>query len=112
MPKPSERRKKVKYRKTAKGTKKIFVKGKTSKHRCALCGRYLHGVPHSKRPSEVRKLSKTERRPTAIFGGVLCSRCRTKIIEEAALIKAGAKEISDISLKELNYVKQALEAME
>jgi ribosomal protein L34E len=107
MPKKSDRSKKKKFRRKASGkSKRVFVKGKTGKHKCALCERVLHGVPHGKTSAEVRKLSKTKRRPTALFAGVLCSRCRAKAVAEAAKIKAKAKNFSEVELRLQKYVKQ------
>jgi len=48
--------------------------------RCALCGRPLNGVPRL-RPSELRKLPKTAKRPERIFGGVLCHECLEKVLK-------------------------------
>ena len=51
-----------------------YKKKKPSKHVCAKCGQLLHGVPRG-RPYEIRKLSKTKKRPNRPFGGYLCSEC-------------------------------------
>jgi len=51
-----------------------YKKKKPSKHVCAECGKLLHGVPRG-RPYEIRKLSKTKKRPNRPFGGYLCSQC-------------------------------------
>ena len=42
--------------------------------RCGLCGAILSGVPRE-RPSRLRKLAHTERRPERPYGGVICPRC-------------------------------------
>lgn len=88
-----------------------FRKPKTGKHVCAICGRPLHGVPHGKRPSQVRKLSKTEKRPERIFGGVLCADCERKVIEIAFYVKIGAKDFSTVDIKLRPYVETALKRM-
>ena len=88
-----------------------YRKEKTSKHVCAICGRPLHGVPHGRRPSEVRKLSKTEKRPERIFGGVLCSDCARKVIEIAFYVKTGQKDISTVDIKLRPYVEVAMKRM-
>lgn len=109
MPKPSERGSEKKFVRTPGGKVSVrYFKGKASKHRCAICKGLLHGVPHSKRKAEVKKLSKSERRPSAIFGGILCSRCRTNIIEEAIKVKHKLKDVSDIELNNRKYVETAL----
>ena len=51
-----------------------YKKGKMSIARCAKCGKDLKGVPR-KRPSELRKLPKSQRRPERPYGGNLCSEC-------------------------------------
>ncbi|MCL2156598.1 MAG: 50S ribosomal protein L34e [Methanobrevibacter sp.] len=63
------------HRKTP-GSKTVlrYKKKKPSKHVCAECGQLLHGVPRG-RPYEIRKLSKTKKRPNRPFGGYLCSKC-------------------------------------
>ena len=107
MPKKSDRSKKKKFRRKASGkSKRVFVRGKAGKHKCALCERVLHGVPHGKRPAEVRKLAKTKRRPTGLFGGVLCSKCRAKVVAEAANVEAKAKNIGEVEVRLQKYVKQ------
>lgn len=66
-------------RKNTPGGKNVlrYKKKKPSKHVCAECGKILHGVPRG-RPYEIRKLSKTQRRPSRPFGGYLCSECARK----------------------------------
>ncbi|MEK6874813.1 MAG: 50S ribosomal protein L34e [Nanoarchaeota archaeon] len=48
---------------------------------CRSCGQVLHGTPR-KRPRELSRLAKTQRRPQRPFGGVLCSACSRKTIIE------------------------------
>lgn len=88
-----------------------YRKPKTSKHVCALCGKPLHGVPHGLRPSQVRKLSKTERRPERIFGGTLCADCARKVIETAFYIKQGLKDENKVDIRMRPYVEVALRRM-
>ena len=49
-------------------------------------------------------MSKSKRRPSALFAGVLCSKCRTLVVEEAAKINAGAKKPSEVELRLREYV--------
>ncbi|HIQ10021.1 MAG TPA: 50S ribosomal protein L34e [Euryarchaeota archaeon] len=108
MVSPVKRRLKKVYRRTPGGRVVIhFRKEKTGKHVCAICGAPLHGVPHGKRPSEVRKLAKTERRPERVFGGVLCPGCTKRIVEEAYYVKHGVKDISEVDLADRKYVLMA-----
>ncbi len=58
------------------------VRSKNNYHHCANCGRKLPGMPRGTN-SEIRKLSRTERRPSRPYGGQLCSPClRRKMIND------------------------------
>lgn len=83
-------------------------RAKSQKKTCALCEKMLHGVPHGQRVAGVKRLSKSQRRPTGLFGGILCSHCRQDVIEEAVRIRTGAKMLDDVLLSEKNFVEQAL----
>jgi large subunit ribosomal protein L34e len=89
-----------------------FPAEKHAKHKCAHCGKVLHGVPHGKGKSGVSKLSKTERRPSVVFAGILCADCRSVAIQEAAKVKYGLKEKSSIDLKLKKYIDQAMNFVE
>ncbi|MEM4268053.1 MAG: 50S ribosomal protein L34e [Candidatus Woesearchaeota archaeon] len=84
MPQPRYRSRT--YRRVRKttpgGVNKIFYsKRKPAKARCGGCGALLAGVPRE-RPSRLRRMSLTSKRPERPYGGVLCSRClRTKMKE-------------------------------
>ncbi len=54
---------------------------KPSVARCAKCGKELKGVPKG-RPSEIRKLPKSQRRPSRPYGGNLCSECMREVFRE------------------------------
>ncbi|MHA1860390.1 MAG: 50S ribosomal protein L34e [Candidatus Asgardarchaeia archaeon] len=58
-----------------------FERKKPTVARCARCGKPLHGVPRL-RPSELRKLPKTKRRPQRPYGGNLCSECMREVFRE------------------------------
>lgn len=106
MPKRSDRSKKTKFRRKAGGkSRRIFVKGKPGKHHCALCKGVMHGMPHGKTQAEVGKLSKTERRPSALFAGTLCGKCRHLVVGQAAQVEAKAKTMDDVELRLREYVK-------
>ena len=51
-----------------------YERRKPKPARCGLCGAILGGVPRE-RPSRMRKLAHTERRPERPYGGVICPRC-------------------------------------
>ena len=97
--------KKKKKRRTAKGCKQYFVRGKTGKRCCAICGSELQGVPHGKTRAELGKMSKTEKRPSVPFGGVLCTKCRRIVAEEEAKLNNGLKALGSVDLRIRKYVK-------
>ena len=51
-----------------------FQRRKPQAAHCARCGAQLHGIPRGN-AADMAKLSKTEKRPERLYGGVLCSRC-------------------------------------
>ncbi len=105
MVKPGDRTKKKKFRKTTKGkSKRVFERGTPGKQSCGLCGKPLHGVPNHKPKSDILKLSKSEKRPTAKHGGVLCGECRRNLAEETAKVVSKAKSVEDVSIKIRKYM--------
>jgi len=80
------------------GRRKIQYRRKNkSPPQCADCGRVLKGTARGT-PSQIQKLSKTQRRPERPFGGVLCSSCsKERIIlrarELAKKARLKAKEL-------------------
>lgn len=109
MPRPGEKTKNKKYKRTPSKTKTEYAKAKPSKHSCGLCKKEMHGVPNSKSPAKVKKMPKTARRPSGMFGGLLCTKCRAKVFEEAAKVESGAKKLEDVSYAEKPFIVQALE---
>jgi large subunit ribosomal protein L34e len=51
-----------------------YLRRKPNPAHCARCGTQLHGIPRGN-PADIAKLSKTQKRPERMYGGVLCSRC-------------------------------------
>ncbi|HID15448.1 MAG TPA: 50S ribosomal protein L34e [Candidatus Atribacteria bacterium] len=112
MVSPVKRRLKKIFRRTPGGRVAVhYVREKRGKHVCAICGAPLHGVPHRKSPSKVRKLAKTERRPERVFGGVLCPGCTRRVLEEAFYAKRGAMDISNIDMRDRKYVLMAMKVV-
>ncbi|MCD6478401.1 MAG: 50S ribosomal protein L34e [Candidatus Diapherotrites archaeon] len=101
-------RKKKAYRRTPSGKTKIYFKKRkhSSCASCALCSKKLAGV------SNERNLSKSEKRPSAIFGGVLCNKCRKTVIEEAIKVKQGIKRLEDCEVRLRGYIEQSLKLLE
>ena len=50
---------------------------------CANCKGQLHGMMRLQ-PIDVKKLSKTEKRPTRAYGGYLCGNCTKELFKEKA----------------------------
>lgn len=50
---------------------------------CSRCGVKLKGVPRL-RKNQLKKKSKTEKRPSRPYGGVLCSKCSRELIKQKA----------------------------
>ena len=110
MVRPGQKTKNKKYRKTPSGESKVyFERDRHGKASCALCGNTLAGVP---RQDEVKKLSKTERRPSTIFAGTLCNKCRSTVLEEAIKVKHNIKSMQDCKVKMRSYIEQALKLLE
>ncbi|RLG70185.1 MAG: 50S ribosomal protein L34e [Candidatus Iainarchaeum archaeon] len=109
MVRPGQKTKNKKYRKTPGGESKVyFERDRHGKASCALCGSTLAGVP---RQDEVKKLSKTERRPSTIFAGVLCNKCRSIVLEEAIKVKHNIKSMQDCKISIRPYIEQALKLL-
>jgi len=65
-------------RKTPGGRVSIQYKlRKPKKAHCADCGRPLSGVA-CERPRKMQNMPKTKKRPSRLFGGMLCSKCLRK----------------------------------
>lgn len=79
-------------------------KKKTAKRKCAVCHGLLHGTPRGS-PVEIRKLSKTERRPSRPFGGQLCSRCSRKIVALKAKVRNKLMELKEVPISLRSYLK-------
>jgi len=91
-------------KRTPGGKVKIVYKHKRpGKHVCAICKEVLHGKPRG-RPVEIRKLSKSERRPERPFGGMLCSKCSRKIISLRAKLKHGLIKKEEIPISLSKYM--------
>ncbi len=65
------------------GVRVHYRRGRQQKPKCRLCNDFLKGVPHGTN-AQIRKHSKTEKRPSRMFGGNLCSKCMRKTLVERA----------------------------
>jgi large subunit ribosomal protein L34e len=88
MPTPSHRSRTFRrIHKRTPGGKTVmhYVRRKPSKHTCGKCGKVLSGMPREL-PYKIRAMSKSERRPTRVFGGNLCSACSRSAIKAKARV--------------------------
>ncbi|MDD5163546.1 MAG: 50S ribosomal protein L34e [Candidatus ainarchaeum sp.] len=92
------------------GQKIKLVRGKTAKRQCSICGSKLAGVPHGATKFGVGKLSKTQKKPSVPFGGILCTVCRATAAEEAAKIISG-KKTEEIDLRFRPFVDAILKRL-
>ncbi len=105
MTSPGQKTKKKKKRRIPSGSREYYVRGKTGKRSCAICKGQLHGVPHGKKVAEISGMSKTEKRPSVPFGGVLCTKCRRQVFEEKAKVENGLKKAEDLDLVIKKFVE-------
>lgn len=50
---------------------------------CAICKEPLHGMKRMN-PSKIRNISKTEKRPSRLYGGYLCANCTKELVRKKA----------------------------
>lgn len=86
MPKPAHKSRSLRkvFRKLPGGRTTIhYRKRKPKKAKCSSCGSVLKGIPRE-RPYKMQRLSKSKKRPSRPYAGILCSKCmREKIKKEA-----------------------------
>ena len=86
MPRPSLRSRTLRrIKKRIPGGASVihYLRRNPSPARCAACGRPLHGVA-SKRASGMKKLAKSRKVPSRMFGGNLCPSCARERLKERA----------------------------
>jgi ribosomal protein L34E len=72
------RGKKYRHKRTSSETKKVFFEEKAKKKVCAIKGVNLSGTSRETK-GKISKESKTQRRPSAPFGGVLGGKAREEV---------------------------------
>jgi large subunit ribosomal protein L34e len=85
---PAGRHKSGRFRKIfvrTPGSRKTvhFRERKPSKAVCSKCKTQLAGVPRE-RPAKMANMPKTLKRPERPYGGVLCSKCTRKLLQQKA----------------------------
>jgi ribosomal protein L34E len=101
---------KKKTRKTPSGNTTKYFREETAKKVCAITKKPLLGVQHSQK--KTKKNSKTSKRPSVPFGGILSSTAREKVFIELAKVVSGEKEINDVDQKYRKFVSQAMKRAE
>ena len=79
----SGRLRKIFVKTPGSNTKVHFRRRKPSKAVCGTCKKPLAGVPREL-PSKMANIPKTAKRPERPFGGVLCSSCMRKMLQQKA----------------------------
>ncbi|RLI22790.1 50S ribosomal protein L34e [Candidatus Bathyarchaeota archaeon] len=90
MPRPSLRtRSRKRIQKKVPGGKTVvhYKKEKSEPAKCSRCGRMLHGIPRC-HPSELKKLTRSQRRIMRMYGGQLCASCLKELLKEAVRLAA------------------------
>lgn len=93
-------------KRTPSKTKKFYYREKSKKISCAITGKKLSGS------SKASKKSKTQKRPSVPFGGVLSGEAREQVFVELGKVIAGIKTIEEVEQKYRKYVKQAMKRVE
>lgn len=101
---PNKRNLKKKFVKVTKSTKEVRFRDASKGAVCGICSKKLQGVPKG----DLKKLSKTEKRPSILFGGVLCNTCRDSVFDDAIMLKTGLITEDKVSFKKKQYVKDAV----
>ena len=76
---------------------------KTGHHECALCHGILHGTPRGT-VVQIRKMKKSERKPTRPFGGQLCSKCTRDVMSYRAQLKGKTLTLLDVPISIRRYI--------
>jgi len=111
MPKRFQRVMKRVHVKTTKHNKLAFKKENAGRPECGLCKELLRGVTRGNK-TKINKSSKTGKRPSSLLAGVLCNKCRIKIIEEAIKVKHEIKKMEDTEITLRKYIQQIISVVD
>jgi len=84
MPRPAHRSRSMRrvFRKLPGGRTTIhYRKKRPSKPKCGSCGAVLVGVS-SERAYKMQGMSKSKKRPSRPFGGMLCGKCTKNLVKK------------------------------
>ncbi|MCK9292831.1 MAG: hypothetical protein WCY27_00835 [archaeon] len=113
MPNPNQKYKKHKVVKTPSGKQsRLILKKKPSKHVCALSKKPLFGMPNGKRPFEVARLFKTQRRPENPLASMIAPDIRKDIYIESIMLKYNLITEDDIDLRHKKYIGMIISKVE
>ena len=94
------------FRRTPGGTTAThYSRAKKTYAECAVTGNKLLGMGNQMK-SSVRKNSKSAKKPSVKFGGVLSSPARKELWENYALVAAGRKDYNEVPSKLKKFLKQ------
>jgi ribosomal protein L34E len=108
MVETGKRTMKRKFVKTPSKTTKVYYRDGKQEKNCAITGKKLSGTTSKKASKE----SKTQKRPSVPFGGILSTKARKQVFTEVGKIKAKIKKIDDVDQKYRKFVKQVLKRAE
>lgn len=111
MVNPGKARMKRKSRKASSKSTVEHYRGKKGSAKCAITGNKLAGT-HTSTKGLANKKSKSQKRPSVPFGGVLSSKAREAVAIETGKVKAEIKTIDDVEQKYRKYVKQLMKRAE
>lgn len=80
----SNSRRKIFVKVPGNSVKIHYVARRPKAHICSVCGKPLKGTPNHIN-SQIKKLSKTQKRPSRIYGGQICHECLRKMLIKEAL---------------------------
>ncbi len=80
----SNSRRKIFVKVPGNNVKMHYAARRPKVHKCSVCGKPLKGTPNYV-PSKLKKLSKTQKRPSRKFGGQICHNCLRKMLIKEAL---------------------------
>jgi large subunit ribosomal protein L34e len=89
MPRPSLRSRSFRRVKvnTPSGSAKVhYLRRRPGPAKCRTCGKQLSGVPRL-RDSDIKSLSRTERKPERPYGGNLCSSCTKDLMKRKNMLR-------------------------
>ena len=111
MVNPGKARMKRKSKRVSSASKVEHYRGKKGIPRCAVSGEKLAGT-HTSTKGLASKKSKSQKRPSVPFGGVLGAKAREQVSIELGKVLAEIKTVDEVEQKYRTYVKQLMKRAE